>query len=112
LRDGHPAAPEQEIHVKITSMLGRAAGVAAVAAGIVSLSLAGVASASTIPAAVAPSPARVTPAANAPVTCAFRTTNGHYLTVVGGGGLSSGDTLHSDATQVGTWEEFHLTCGL
>jgi hypothetical protein len=31
---------------------------------------------------------------------------------VGGGGLRSGGTLHTTATQVGTWEEFHLTCGL
>src|SRR5215469_16117527 len=29
------------------------------------------------------------------------TGNGHYLTAVNGGGLSSGDTLHTDATRVG-----------
>jgi hypothetical protein len=38
--------------------------------------------------------------------------DGHYLTAVGGGGLSSGDTLHTDATRVGSWETFFVTCGL
>ena len=38
--------------------------------------------------------------------------DGHYLTAVNGGGLSSGDTLHTDATRVGSWETFRLTCGL
>jgi|SRR5450432_246303 len=38
--------------------------------------------------------------------------DGHYLTAVNGGGLSSGDTLHTDATHVSSWETFHVTCGL
>jgi hypothetical protein len=96
--------------MNITSTLGRAAGVAAAAAGIVGLGLAGVASASTGSAA-APSPVRVTPAVNAPTTCSIQTSNGHYLTAVGGGGRTT-DTIHTDATRVGTWEEFHVTCGL
>jgi hypothetical protein len=32
----------------------------------------------------------------------------HYVTAVGGGGLASGDNLHTDATQVQAWEEFKI----
>jgi hypothetical protein len=31
-----------------------------------------------------------------------------YLTAVGGGGLASGDNLHTDATQVKAWEKFRV----
>lgn len=46
-------------------------------------------------------------ATNGPITCAVMTSNGHYLTAVGGGGRTS-DVLHTDATQVGAWEKFIL----
>jgi hypothetical protein len=43
---------------------------------------------------------------------AIQTSNGNYLTAVGAGGLSSGspdsDNIHSDATQVQSWEKFRL----
>ena len=38
------------------------------------------------------------------------TTNGHYLTAVGGGGRTT-DTIHTDATRVGAWEKFTVSCG-
>jgi hypothetical protein len=41
--------------------------------------------------------------------CVFQTVNGHYLTAVGGGRTT--DTIHSDATRVGSWEKFTLSCG-
>jgi len=37
----------------------------------------------------------------------IKTVNGHYLTAVGAGGRIT-DTIHSDATQVGSWEKFRL----
>lgn len=40
-------------------------------------------------------------------TCAIQTYNGHYLTAVNGGGLTS-DVIHSDATRVQDWERFQL----
>ena len=40
----------------------------------------------------------------------IQTINGHYLTAVDGGGLTT-DTIHSDATRVGAWEKFTVTCG-
>ena len=40
---------------------------------------------------------------------AIQTINGHYLTAVGGGGRTT-DTIHSDATRVGSWERFRVTC--
>ncbi|MGZ3788950.1 MAG: fascin domain-containing protein, partial [Bacteriovorax sp.] len=46
-------------------------------------------------------------AANAPITCAIKTYNGHYLTAVGGGGRLS-DVIHSDATSIKAWEKFTL----
>ncbi|MGZ3790539.1 MAG: fascin domain-containing protein, partial [Bacteriovorax sp.] len=42
---------------------------------------------------------------------AIQTTNGHYLTAVGGGGRIT-DVIHSDATKIGTWEKFRFICGL
>ena len=48
---------------------------------------------------------------NGPVHgCVFQTVNGHYLTAVGGGGRTT-DTIHSDATWVGSWEKFTVSCG-
>lgn len=44
-------------------------------------------------------------AANEPVTCALRTSNGHFVTAVGGGGVTT-DVIHTDATQVSAWEKF------
>jgi hypothetical protein len=67
-----------------------AAGITA-AVAIGGLSLAGVAS-----------------AANGPLPgCAFQTSNGHYLTAVGGGGRTT-DVIHTDATTVRAWEKFTL----
>jgi hypothetical protein len=40
---------------------------------------------------------------------AVQTVNGHYLTAVGLGGRET-DTIHSDATHIGTWEEFYIGC--
>jgi hypothetical protein len=42
-----------------------------------------------------------------PITCTILTSNGHYLTAVGGGGRTS-DVIHTDATKVGSWEKFTL----
>ena len=42
--------------------------------------------------------------------CVFQTVNGHYPTAVGGGGRTT-DTIHSDATRVGSWEKFTVSCG-
>lgn len=49
----------------------------------------------------------VAEAQNAPITCAVRTYDGHYLTAVGGGGRTT-DVLHTDATRVRAWERFTL----
>jgi hypothetical protein len=38
---------------------------------------------------------------------ALETVNGHYLTAVGGGGRTT-DVIHTDATAVGSWEQFTL----
>jgi hypothetical protein len=46
-------------------------------------------------------------ARNAPITCAIKTYNGHYLTAVGGGGRTT-DVIHSDATKIRKWEKFTL----
>jgi hypothetical protein len=91
--------------MSITSTLGRAAGVAAGAAGIAGLSLAGVASASTGPAGAAPSTVRATPPVNPPDRCSIQASNGDYLTAVGGGDRTT-DVIHTDATQVQAWEKF------
>ena len=40
----------------------------------------------------------------------IQTIDGHYLTAVDGGGRTS-DTIHSDATRVGAWEKFTVSCG-
>jgi hypothetical protein len=88
--------------MNITSRLGRAGGIAAIAVaiGVGSVGLAGAASA-----------APVTPAGNptnGPVAgCVFQTVNGHYLTAVGGGGRTT-DVIHSDATHLLGWEMFTL----
>jgi hypothetical protein len=76
------------------------------------LSLAKGASASTSPAVGAPSMVLAAPGLVGPQACSIQTSNGHNLTAAGSGGLSSGDTLHTDAARAGTWEEFHVTCGL
>src|SRR4051794_6369206 len=69
-----------------------AAGLAAVAAASAALVLAGPASAAT----------------EGPYfNCAFQTSNGHYLTAVGGGGRTS-DVMHTDATRIQSWEKFTL----
>lgn len=40
---------------------------------------------------------------------ALQTSNGvNYVTAVGGGGLASGDNLHTDAQQVQAWEKFKI----
>jgi hypothetical protein len=52
-------------------------------------------------------PAEVSSALNGPITCTIQTSNGHYLTAVGGGGRTT-DVIHSDATKVGSWERFTL----
>jgi hypothetical protein len=40
---------------------------------------------------------------------ALQTSNGvNYLTAVGGGGIASGDNLHTDARQVQAWEKFKI----
>lgn len=49
----------------------------------------------------------VAQAGNAPITCAIRTGDGHYLTAVGGGGRTT-DVLHTDASRVRAWERFTL----
>ncbi len=75
----------------------RAAGISAVAVVIGGTGLSGVASASSI-----------APHLNGPVRgCVFETVNGHYLTAVGGGGRTT-DVIHTDATQIGSWEKFTL----
>ncbi|GAQ59389.1 fascin domain-containing protein [Streptomyces acidiscabies] len=38
----------------------------------------------------------------------LRTSNGNYLTAVGGGGQASADAIHTDATVLSTWEEFRF----
>jgi len=43
---------------------------------------------------------------------ALSTVRGYYVTAVGGGGKSSGETLHTDATMAKSWEQFTLyRCG-
>lgn len=39
---------------------------------------------------------------------ALQTYSGNYVTAVGGGGLASGDNLHTDATQIQAWEKFKI----
>jgi hypothetical protein len=75
--------------MSIKNTLGRAAGIVAAAVAIAGLGLTGTASASTV------SPATVVHG------CSIQTINGHYLTAVGGGGRIT-DTIHSDATRVGS----------
>ena len=41
------------------------------------------------------------------LTCSIRTSTGHYLKAVGGGGRTT-DVLHSDAVRVDAWERFLL----
>ncbi len=83
----------------IQNKLVRATGMVA-AVAILWLSLIGMASAS---------PAGPVPLAiNGPVPgCVFQTSNGHYLTAVGGGGRIT-DVIHTDATRIGSWEKFTL----
>lgn len=46
-------------------------------------------------------------ARNAPISCTIQTSNGRYLTAVGGGGRTT-DVLHTDATVARSWETFTL----
>ena len=41
-------------------------------------------------------------------TYALQTSSGNYVTAVNGGGLASGDNLHTDAQQVQAWEKFKI----
>ena len=58
-------------------------------------------------AAANPQPDGLVSAINGPITCTIQTSNGHYLTAVGGGGRTT-DVIHTDATKVGSWEKFTL----
>ncbi|MFF5300615.1 hypothetical protein ACFY5F_14745 [Streptomyces sp. NPDC013161] len=79
--------------MNIKNRLGRSAGIAIAAAGIVALNLPGEASASTA-------------AAGLPI-CTIKTTNGHYLTAVDGGGHTT-NAIQSDRTVASTWEQFRF----
>jgi hypothetical protein len=52
--------------------------------------------------------ARSAAAQTMPVPVTIQTGNGHYLTAVNAGGLSSSEPLRTDATTAGTWETFTL----
>jgi hypothetical protein len=39
----------------------------------------------------------------------IETSNGDFLTAVGGGGRTT-DVIHSNATQIQAWEEFFISC--
>jgi hypothetical protein len=82
--------------MNVKTKLGRAAAIAFAVAGMSTLGLAGVASASTI-----------TPAKSRLDGCSIQTANGHYLTAVSGGGRTT-DVIHTNATAVGAWEKFSL----
>jgi len=85
--------------MNIKKQFGRVAGIAAAAVviGMGGVGLSGAASAAT-----------VVKSMNGPVHgCVFQTVNGHYLTAVGGGGRTT-DVIHTDATQIGSWEKFTL----
>jgi len=44
---------------------------------------------------------------------AIRTFTGNFLTAVNSGGIGSAfEAIHSNATQIGTWEEFYFSCHL
>ena len=44
---------------------------------------------------------------------AIRTFTGNYLTAVNSGGIGSAfEAIHSNAIQIGTWEEFYFSCHL
>lgn len=42
--------------------------------------------------------------------CVLQTSLGYYVTAVDGGGRTA-DTIQSDATRAGSWEDFTMTCG-
>jgi hypothetical protein len=44
-------------------------------------------------------------ALNRPISCTLQTNDGHYV----GGGRTT-DVLHTDATRVGAWEKFRVSC--
>jgi hypothetical protein len=92
--------------MSIKSRIGRAGGIAAaVAAAAVAIGVGGAGAASAAPAAPA---ALAAPADKAPLHgCVFQTVNGHYVTAVGAGGRTT-DVIHTDATQIGSWEKFTL----
>lgn len=85
--------------MNLRNTFGRVMGIAFAAAGITSLSLTGITSASAQPAAG--------PSLAAGVACAFRTFDGHFLTAVDGGGRTT-EVIHSDATTALAWEKFVL----
>lgn len=43
-------------------------------------------------------------------TCAFQTSNRHFLTAVGGGGRIT-NVIHTDATNIDAWEKFSSVRG-
>ncbi|MFG2782461.1 hypothetical protein ACGFY7_32045 [Streptomyces prunicolor] len=79
--------------MNIKNKLGRTAGIAIAAAGIVALNLPGEASAST--------------AAGLLPTCTIQTANGNFLTAVDGGGHTT-NAIQSNRTVASTWEKFTL----
>jgi len=128
--------------VNTKNKLGRAAGIAIAAAGIVALSLPGEASAATAEAGLPICTIQTTSGhyltavdggghttnaiqSNRTVASTWekfalvpagdnfhvglRTSNGNWLTAVGGGGLANADAIHTDATVLSTWEEFNIT---
>jgi len=92
--------------VNIRHAFGRVTAIAATAAGLATLGLAGGASAS--PAHVA-APARVAaPAFVSTIqTCNIQSFDGHYLSAIGGGGRTT-DTIETNRTSPSTWETFTL----
>ena len=82
--------------MNIKRNLGRSLAIAA-AFAIGGLGLTGVASASTA------RPAAIQTFSD----CVFLTSDGHYLTAVGGGGRTK-DVIHTDAVRFGAWERFQI----
>lgn len=89
--------------MNIKNTLVRAAGIAA-AVVICWLSLAGVASASAAHPLIRP---MTIPPTGTTTGCAIQTFDGHYLTAMNGGGLTT-DSIHTNATRIGAWEKFSV----